>query len=171
MLEAYKTAVANQFDAVLCSLNNCLKQCPDSNLDMRVGAFKFNHVVFHTLIFTDLYLSEDESAFREQSFHHENRALFNDYDELSPGSTETTPNRETLVAYLEFCRNKSSRVIHGETVTSLEQRTGFPWLDFPRWELHIYNIRHIQHHVAGLGLRLRLDLDCDTGWVKSGWTD
>ena len=39
---------------------------------------------------------------------------------------------------------------------------------FTRAELHLYNIRHIQHHAAQLILRLRLDTDVDIPWVGRG---
>jgi len=37
-----------------------------------------------------------------------------------------------------------------------------------RAELHIYNIRHIQHYAAQLSLRLRLDTEVDIPWVSHG---
>ena len=40
-----------------------------------------------------------------------------------------------------------------------------------RAEVHIHNIRHIQHHAAQLILRLRRDYGQDMPWFKSGWPD
>ena len=33
--------------------------------------------------------------------------------------------------------------------------SGFHWLKFSRLELHVYNIRHLQHHVGQLNAALR----------------
>jgi len=41
----------------------------------------------------------------------------------------------------------------------------------PRAELHVYNIRRIQHHAAQLNLRLRLDTNVDIPWIGSGRCD
>jgi hypothetical protein len=46
-----------------------------------------------------------------------------------------------------------------------------PRRHLPRAELHVYNIRHIQHHSAQLIMRLRLDCDVDVPWISSGWRD
>jgi len=45
------------------------------------------------------------------------------------------------------------------------------WLPFPRVEVHIYNVRHIQHHAAQLILRLRRDHKQGIPWFKSGWPE
>ncbi len=72
---------------------------------------------------------------------------------------------------MEHCRSKATEVIAAETADSLNSRCGFDWLPIPRAELHVCNIRHIQHHAAQLILRLRIDVDEDFRWVKSGWGD
>ena len=62
-------------------------------------------------------------------------------------------------------------MITEETADTLNARCGFERLPFSRAELHISNIRHIQHHAAQLSLRLRLDSNTDIPWVKTGWLD
>jgi uncharacterized damage-inducible protein DinB len=39
--------------------------------------------------------------------------------------------------------------------TLIEEKSGFDWLPTNRMELHLYNIRHIQHHTGQLVERLR----------------
>ena len=70
--------------------------------------------------------------------------------------------------YLDFCRSKAIFVVANETEGSLMEQSGIPWQELARGELHVYNIRHIQHHAAQLVLRLRLDTEVDIDWVKSG---
>jgi hypothetical protein len=42
-----------------------------------------------------------------------------------------------------------------ETRESLERESGFRWLPFSRSELHVYNIRHVQHHTGQLSAYVR----------------
>ena len=61
-------------------------------------------------------------------------------------------------------------VLAAETAERLEGPSGFERRDFSRAELHAMNIRHVQHHAAALGLRLKLDLSVDLPWFGSGWS-
>jgi hypothetical protein len=69
-----------------------------------------------------------------------------------------------ILEYLEVC----SREI-GERVRSLEvdSPSGFSWLPFSRMELHLYNIRHVQHHTGQLIDRLRITDDVGVAWIRS----
>jgi hypothetical protein len=73
--------------------------------------------------------------------------------------------------YLQFCRKKAVDVAHAETAESLASPAGFPRQSFSRAELHVHNIRHIQHHAAQLSMRLRIDSQQDVPWFRSGWKD
>jgi hypothetical protein len=72
---------------------------------------------------------------------------------------------------MEHCRKKASAVIASETSDTLSAPCGFERRGFSRAELHVYNIRHIQHHAAQLSLRLRLDAKQDIPWIGSGWRE
>lgn len=56
MLDSFKTVLANQYEAALCTLNMCIDQCPDSGWDSPVANLTFSQVAFHALFFTDYYL-------------------------------------------------------------------------------------------------------------------
>ncbi len=73
--------------------------------------------------------------------------------------------------YLQYCRQRCHDVVGAETSESLMAKTKFPRKDFSRAELHVYNIRHIQHHAAQLIMRLRLDFQTDVPWFRSGWKE
>ena len=169
MFETYKKLISNQFEAALFTLHKCVEACPGDVWQAPVHNFKFSHVVFHTLLFTDFYLGKSEESFRAQQFHLDNVAFFNAYDELSYDSTETTPSKPEIEQYLSFCRNKMLAAIQVETDESLKGGTGFSQLTFSRAELYVYTIRHIQHHSAQLSLRLKREIKNGITWVKSGW--
>ena len=68
---------------------------------------------------------------------------------------------------MRHCRKKAADVIASETADSLRGDSGFDRRDFCRAELHVYNIRHIQHHSAQLILRLRTQAGVDIPWFAS----
>ncbi|MCG8404086.1 MAG: DinB family protein [Phycisphaerales bacterium] len=171
VLDSFKQLIANQFDAVLCTLNTCIDQCPDSAWDGPVANHLFCQVVFHTLFCADYYLGRNEESLRKQPFHRDNEHVFRDYEELEDRKPVLLYDKPWIGTYLEFCRKKAAEAIASETAETLNARTGFERLTFTRAELYVYNIRHIQHHSAQLIMRLRLDDTADIPWFKSGWRD
>jgi uncharacterized damage-inducible protein DinB len=64
--------------------------------------------------------------------------------------------------------------IAAETLQSLQAPSGFEWIKFSRGELHLYNIRHLQHHAGQLSACLRrlnpsLRDRNSLPWIGSGW--
>lgn len=171
MSDVLRELLRNQFEAAFCMLSLCLEQCPGELWQAPVGNEPFSRVVFHTLFFADMYLSTDEDSFRQQLFHLENADLFGDYEQLEWRDPVCIYEREPLRKYLSFCREKAIAGISTETDESLAAPCGFPRRNFSRAELHVYSMRHIQHHAAQLSLRLRLSADVGIPWVGSGWQD
>ncbi|MCZ6816556.1 MAG: DinB family protein [Planctomycetota bacterium] len=171
MLDAYKNSVAKQYEAAFCTLNRCIDRCPEDSWNAPVANWKFCQVANHVLFYSDLYLGADKKTFRDQPFHRANPQFFGDYEEFEDHVPQALYEKTPIKSYMEHCRSKATEVIAAETADSLNSRCGFDWLPIPRAELHVCNIRHIQHHAAQLILRLRIDVDEDFGWVKSGWGD
>jgi hypothetical protein len=171
MIETYKRLVASQFEASLCTLGHCVAKCPDAVWNTRVAKYPFCQVAFHTLFFADFYLGPDAESLRQQPFHLANPALFGDYEQLQDREPESLYERPQIRAYLEFCRHKATAAIAAETDETLCAPTKFARRNFSRAELHVYNIRHIQHHAAQMIMRLRLDTDVDIPWIGAGWKD
>lgn len=171
MIDTFKELTANQFEAALCMLNACIDRCPDGSWNSRVANNKFCQVVFHTLFYTDFYLGQDEGSFRRQPFHLTNAEFFGDYEEFEDRAPILLYDKASVKTYLEHCRNKGSEMLAAESADTLSARSGFKWRNFSRAELHVYNIRHIQHHTAQLSLRLRLDTNEGIPWVGSGWRE
>ena len=169
MLETFKTLIGNQFEATLCTLDTCVDMCPENAWSLRIGRYPFNQVVFHALFFADYYLGIDPEALRPQPFHREHAGIFDDYEQLEDRAPVGRYERAFIKEYLQHCRSKAARVITAETADSLSARAAFQRRDHSRAELHVYNIRHLQHHAAQLSLRLRIDADQDVPWIGSGW--
>jgi hypothetical protein len=171
MLKMVQELITNQFEAALSTLNACIVKCPEAAWDAPVANLKFCQVVFHTLFYTDYYLGVSEEDLRPQAFHRQNAHVFRDYEELEPRPPVLVYDRPWINGYLQYCRKKCHDVVAAETADSLAAKTKFPRKDFSRAEIHVYNIRHIQHHAAQLSLRLRLDSQQDIPWFRSGWKD
>jgi hypothetical protein len=169
--ETFKHLIASQYEASLCTLWQCVARCPDAQWNAPVARYPFCQVAFHTLFFVDYYLSQDAEAFMSQLWHQEHQELFGDYEQLQDREPTSLYTRAQLELYTEYCRDKAATVIAEETEATLAAEARFPRKPFSRAELHVYNIRHIQHHAAQLILRLRVDTDVDVPWVRSGWKD
>lgn len=170
MLDTFKELIANQFQAALCTLGTCIEECPETAWNAPIANLAFCQAVFHALFYTDCYLGPNTESLRQQAFHRDNKAFFRTYEELEDRKQELLYDKASIATYLEFCRNKAWKTIAAETANTLTARCGFEWLPFSRAELHVYNIRHIQHHAAQLSLRLRLDSGTNIPWARSGWS-
>ena len=168
MIETFKRLIVSQFEASFCTLGHCIERCPDDLWDVRVAKYPFCQVAFHTSFFADFYLGSDADALRLQPFHLANAKLFGDYEQLQDREPLSLYERSQVEGYLEFCRSKAAATIAAETEESLNAPAKFNRRNFSRAELHVYNIRHIQHHAAQLILRLRLDSNIDVPWIGAG---
>ncbi|MCA9176483.1 MAG: DinB family protein [Planctomycetales bacterium] len=170
-LELIRELLQHQYEAALATLAHCLKACPDASWDAPVAKYPFSQSAFHTLFFADYYLEPEADSFPSQAFHHEHPSLFGDYEQLRDVEPTSVYTREQLAMYLRFVTEKVARSLDAETDESLAAPAKFPRKAFTRAELHVYNIRHVQHHAAQLILKLRVDAQASIPWYRSGWED
>ncbi len=165
MLDHVKQLLVNQFEAALCMLNDCVEKCPPAQWDGIVAKYPFWQVAYHTLCFVDMYLSPDEASFTPRADFHP--AGMREFDDEFPSRRFT--QREVL-AYLAVCRQKARETLAAETAETLQGPSGFPARPATRGEMHVYNIRHVMHHVGQLGAFLRrADPSLNPRWIGSGW--
>ena len=163
MIDYLRTILTGQFEASLCMLDRCIRRCPDEHWEGTIGNGTFRQVAYHALYFVDLYLSPSAEAFAPPEFHR--RAGGGRIGGDAGGLT-----RAETRAYLAACRRKAVETLAAETPESLGGASGFARLPFSRGELHLYNIRHVQHHAGQLSAYLRRVADDGKGWwIKSGW--
>ena len=155
----WRAILWQQFGAAIDMLENALLACPDELWSDRSQRPEFWYVVYHTLFFLDLYLSDSVEGFAPP-------APFT-LDELDPAGLlpERPYTKLELQTYLEHGRKKCRSVI--EALTDEKGRTlcGFAWGDVSFSELLLYNMRHVQHHAAQLNLILRQKIDSAPPWV------
>jgi uncharacterized damage-inducible protein DinB len=169
MIDYFKQVLTAQFEASLSMLNDCIKSCPEEHWDGRIATVTFKQVAYHTLFYVDLYLTRNEESFQLRDFH-------------TPGGDERNPfpspglSRDVTLSYVQICRQKMIDSIASETSESLAGPSGFSWYKVTRGEMHLINIRHIQHHTGQLSAFLRrMDerfQDRESlRWVGSGWRE
>ena len=83
-------------------------------------------------------------------------------------------SKDDTLTYIPLCRQKIYDSLAAETEESLAGPSGFFWYKITRGEMHLVNIRHIQHHTGQLSAYLRrVDeqfKDRKTlRWIGSGW--
>src|SRR4051812_41042157 len=158
MLPLLRTTLAGQYGAALAMLDACLGLAESSGAwNEPVGKYPFWHVAYHVIFCTDMYLSQEEQSFRPPAFHQPGSNF------LGPAPwapdvkivVDHTYDRPTLTEYVAACRAKAARAVVAETEATLAAPSGFHWIPFTRLELHLYNLRHVQHHTGQLSACLR----------------
>jgi len=163
--------ILHQFEAAMSTLHQCIQNCPENEWNKEHPDSPFSQVLFHTLIFTDVYLGRSEEAIKIQEFHLQNKEIFRDYEELEDRKPVNLYSKEEIERYFKFLIKKGFEEINKETEKTFYGESGFSFRKFPRLELYVYLIRHIQHHAAQLGLRVQLSTGKELKWVGSGKED
>jgi uncharacterized damage-inducible protein DinB len=166
-MESLNRMVWQQFGAAIDMLENAIKACPDALWE---NGSKFWYLGFHTLFWTDYYLSD--STPMEKDFTPP--APFTKSDFEYDRMPERVYEKAELLAYCKLVRGKLhdqlSRLTPYELVTKrfVSENRNFPLL-----ELLLYNMRHVQHHTAQLNLLLRQGTnEAPPDWVsrtKAPW--
>jgi hypothetical protein len=161
MNERWKAAVWGQFGAAIDMLERAIQACPEDLWGDRSQKPEFWYVVFHTLFFIDLYLSESEVG-----FHPPEPFTLDEMDErgLMPDRAYT---KKELLTYLGHGRSKCHAAIGGMTEERASSHCGFSWLELNREEMLYYNMRHVQHHAGQLNLILRQRINDAPRWVRA----
>jgi hypothetical protein len=159
----WNAILLSQFEASLSMLKECLQKCPHEHSDGLVAKYPFWMVAYHTLCFIDVYLSpRDVDWIPQAEFHPKGR------QELEDEFPSRRFTLEELLKYCEFCHEKMKKTLLAESEDVLAGPSGFPRRQFTRAELHLYNLRHIQHHTGQMTAFLR-KIAIDTNWVGTGW--
>jgi len=155
----WRAIIWGQFGAAIDMLENALLACPGDLWGDRSQRPEFWYLVYHTLFFLDLYLSDSVEGFNPP-------APFT-LDELDPAGLlpERPYTKEELQSYLEHGRRKCQAAIEALTEEKARQCRRFASVESNVLELLLYNLRHVQHHTAQLNLILRQTTDSAPGWL------
>jgi len=154
------TSIATQYHASLKMLRKAIELCSeDLWLDAKYRN-PFWHIAYHTLFYANLYVQPGEATFQQWARHREGtRALGDLPAEQLAALAYSKPD---ILEYHALC---SAEIAAKVPQTDLEAQSGFYWLTFNKLELHLYNLRHIQHHTGQLIERLRQVSDIGVPWT------
>lgn len=165
MDKTIKEILWNQFGASIDMLINAISNCPD---DYFINNRRFYYVSFHSTIFLDYYLTippEDFSPLLSFTQKEPEERPKEAIDDLIP---DKMYSKQEIVEYLKKSREKCKQIIDGLTDDKLTERFKEGDepndMDYPILEILLYNLRHIQHHVAQLNMLLRQDIDKHMEW-------
>ena len=157
-----REALGAQFAAALDMLERALGACPESAWGGPGDWHAFWYLASHTLWWTDYYLAGDAAGFRPPAPFGMEEA---DPDGALPPRV-FTPGE--LQAYLAHVRARLELVLAELSDERAAAPCGYPRKDFSVHELHLYNLRHVQHHVGQLQLLLRQAGVTPPRWVARG---
>ena len=155
----WRTFMWQQFGAAIEMLERAIEACPVNVWADRTQRPEYWYVVYHTLFFLDLYLSDSIQEFKPPAPYT--------LSELDPAGVfpDRIYTKDELHAYLDYCRRKCRERIDATTREGADQLCSYRNFQMTRAEALVYNLRHVQHHVGQLYLMLRQRIDSTPGWV------
>jgi len=153
----YTDAIISQYLASLEMLRHTITGCPEDLWDRDEDRNRSWHIAYHALFYTHLYLQDSLAAFTPWAKHRPR------YERLDPLPQDAEPyDKATVLEYLAFCQ---AQVADRVPQVQLDGESGFHWLPFTKFELQLYNIRHIQQHTGELMERLGTRAPVAADWV------
>ncbi|RZJ78094.1 MAG: hypothetical protein EOO20_28175 [Chryseobacterium sp.] len=160
-----KKEIASQYRAALKMLGSVISRCPEDLWNDTSYKNRYWQIAYHTLHYTLLYLSENEDAFIPYNNHISGYHILGQELETEQSRTYIPGfSKEDLLGYLTKISSAVERHMEKQDLTA---PSGFEWLLMNRFELHLYNIRHIQHHTAQLIERLHQNGIEGIAWVDT----
>ena len=161
----HKKIFASQYRASLAMLKECIHHggCKEIWYDESFKN-KYWHIAYHVLFYTDLYLSVNEQSFNPWEKHRKDYQFMGKMPFPPHGEPEIT-DAYTPNDIMQYFSQIESSITERLDSYDLDAPSGFSWLSFSKYELQIYNIRHIQHHAAQLASRLSSKKDIVIEWV------
>lgn len=154
MENTIKDQLWRQFGATIDMFEQSIRAVPD---DLWSDP-QYWYRISHTLYFLDYYLTEDP-----KNYHPPPPFTMNDFqDEKKP---DRIFPKEELLAYLEYSRQKCRDLISRFDEIH-DKRFIDEYRDYPLFELMIYNLRHVEHHLAQINLLLRQNGREVPGWIS-----
>ncbi len=138
-------------------LENAIYMFSDEHWDT---ALDFWYLSFRCLFWPDYYLSVEPRKFEPPK-----PFTFSEFDRTGK-KPDRTYTRSEILTCLEHCRQKARKHIEEFTPSRMNARWNNESKNFSFLEILLYNMRHIQHHVAQLNLYLRQTIDRAPKWVS-----
>jgi hypothetical protein len=160
-------SLLSQYQASLKMLRQAIELCPEDLWIASTYHNRYWHVAYHTLFYAHLYVNASEAEFAPWTKHRPECRLLGS----RPGEAlreRVVPEPYAKAELLDYQKICCDEVLDKVPRVSLDAPSGFDWLPFNRFEVHLYNLRHIHHHTGQLADRLRTAAGIGLPWVRSG---
>lgn len=163
-MNVLKEGLWSQFGASIDMLKNAIERCPEDYWNTNK---KFFYNVYHCIVFLDYYLTVPAKKISSPlpfTITGPDQVPKDAIDDVVP---DRIYSRQELLGYLLACREKCHSLIISLTEEKLNDR----WVEvdgnrnYSVLEILLYNMRHVQHHVAQLNLLLRQGINDAPNWV------
>lgn len=155
-------------------LRSAIDQCPDNLWVSRDYPNPYWRIAYHILYFLHLYIQPKVEDFQAWEKH---QTFLQDLDDIPappelqdlvelphrPPQTGVPLTKAEIIEYWTFCSDRIDTWIDKLDLASPE--SGFYWYRISKVEHQLVAIRHLQHHAAQLGDRLRREADLGIEWV------
>ncbi len=158
-MDVFRPTLWSQFGASIDMIEQTVAACPQELWSAPGRAPRFWYTAFHALFWLDRYLSDTADASPPPPFT---------LSELDPNGAmpERAYTREELLAYAAHCREKCITALAALTDETAMERCAFRHLNMTVLELHLYNLRHAQHHAGQLAVIFRQETGRGVPWVS-----
>ena len=175
-IELMRPILKSQYHASLAMLRDTIERCPDALWTSGDYLNPFWRIAYHALYYTHFYLQPNADSFRPWE-HHQTGIQFMDDQERPPdragiGELPHRPPRtgkpyikEEVLAYWNICHSAIDRAVDALDISNPD--CGFFWYKVSKIEHQVISLRHLQHHMAQLGDRIRAATNTGIGWVGS----
>lgn len=148
----------NDYGAIFQMVRRAINLCPEDLWSERADEPPFWQQAYHTIYYTDFYLSNSPEESCQPSFVDAKSA------DLTHVPTDT-PSQQQIKKYLQQVSRNCKTTLGALTVEQLEGENKFPWAGPTLAHRMIYNIRHAQHHVGRLNSILSRRIGTTSEWV------
>ena len=162
------STLKSQYHASLEMLHEALERCTDDLwLDPSAGNACWQ-IAYHALFYVHMYLQPDLKSFQPWAEHQKNVQYQNGFPGAPNPKSDLPPipepySKTQVMAFWRICKNMVDQAI--DSFDLLEPESGFPWYTCTKLEHQIISIRHLQHHTAQLGDRLRAVSGTGLNWL------
>ncbi|MBD3180860.1 hypothetical protein GF312_01110 [Candidatus Poribacteria bacterium] len=146
------------YNALLEMLGEIIELCPDELWDDKTDGPPFWQQLYHTIGYTDFYISESIESFEKPTFAEEN-AFDLTHD------VKKAVSRKQMQKYLEVVKKHCNAALNNMTIEYLEGKNPFHWTGPTPAHRLVYNIRHTQHHIGWLNSILAKKIGKTAKWV------
>ncbi len=149
-------AIISQYRAALRMLRDVISRVPDEMWDSREhpDTHKSWRLLYHTIWSTQYYLHDNaiDGLFWDKAIPGAESlgGAWEDPETMVPVNGTNSPDE-----LLSFLDNIEVNLQKNVEALPLDGPSGFEWYPYSRFELHLNNIRHIQHHTGQIIERLK----------------